>query len=241
VLTRWSKIVFHSNSVLPEDSLLQAGTLEKSHPDSLYYCPFGALFMRGFYPHYLVDFFPATIGYILFGRVLSLAGLRKDIIKLWGSQSIPVPSQQIHLVTLYRGSTPLQRWPMHLTRVPFRISLLARILRRQRKGVRVGAPTWNNRLYTRANTPKCLNVHVENWRCCCREGWSSVLHTNQQGTRILGRITRFFAVVLFSFTSPPSRTIRNRKSDMLHREKKDLERVLGESHWCSGGGERSGS
>ncbi len=86
VFARCSKIVFHSNSVLQEDSLLPAGTLEKSHPDSLYYCPFGALFMRGFYPHYLVDFFHATIGYIPFGRVLSVAGLRKDIIKLWGSQ-----------------------------------------------------------------------------------------------------------------------------------------------------------
>ncbi len=32
----------------------------KGHLDSLYYCPFGALFMQGFYQHYLVDFLPAT-------------------------------------------------------------------------------------------------------------------------------------------------------------------------------------
>ncbi len=82
VFARCSKIVVHSNSVFQEDSLLQqADTL-----DSLYYCPFGALFMQGFYPHYLVDFFHATIAYVLFGRVLSVAGLCKDIIKLRGSQ-----------------------------------------------------------------------------------------------------------------------------------------------------------
>jgi hypothetical protein len=38
-----------------------AGTLEKSHLDSLYYCPFESLLMQGFYPLYFVDFFPATL------------------------------------------------------------------------------------------------------------------------------------------------------------------------------------
>jgi hypothetical protein len=165
--------------------------------------------MRGFYPHYLVDFFPATIGYIPIGRVLSVAGSRRDIIKLYG----------VHRVSLY----PLNRfisWHYpYKEEVPYKDDPCAfsnLFVSENLEKTEEGREGWYSNMkqspmYSRANTLKCLNVYMSRIEDVAAEGWSSVLHTNHQGTRIEGRITRFFAVVLFSSTSPPSRSIRNRK------------------------------